>query len=85
MNTTTKNTICLWYDQDAQDAAHFYARRFPDSTVGAVQRAPSDFPGGKAGKVLTVQFTVCGIPCVGINGGRAFTQSEAFSFSNCHR
>lgn len=75
-----KNTICLWYDRDAEEAARFYARTFPDSTVGAVQRAPSDFPGGKAGQVLTVEFTVCGVPCLGINGGDAFKHSEAFSF-----
>jgi len=76
-----KNTICLWYDHDAEDAARFYARTFPDSKVGAVHRAPSDFPGGgKAGNVLTVEFTVCGIPCIGLNGGDAFKQSEAFSF-----
>jgi len=59
-----KNTICLWFDRDAEEAAHFYARTFPNSLVGAVQRAPSDFPGGKEGDVLTVEFTVCGVPCV---------------------
>ena len=75
-----KNTICLWYDRDAEEAARFYARTFPDSAVGAVHRAPSDFPGGKAGDVLTVEFTVCGVPCLGLNGGPAFRQSEAFSF-----
>ncbi|MEB3205175.1 MAG: VOC family protein [Candidatus Sericytochromatia bacterium] len=75
-----KNTICLWFDRDAEEAAHFYARTFPDSRVGAVQRAPSDFPGGKEGDVLTVAFTVCGVPCLGLNGGDAFRQSEAFSF-----
>jgi predicted 3-demethylubiquinone-9 3-methyltransferase (glyoxalase superfamily) len=75
-----KNTICLWYDDDAQEAAAFYARTFPDSTVGAVHRAPSDFPGGKAGDVLTVEFTVCGVPCIGLNGGDGFKHSEAFSF-----
>jgi predicted 3-demethylubiquinone-9 3-methyltransferase (glyoxalase superfamily) len=75
-----KNTICLWYDKDAEEAAKFYARTFPDSTVGAVHRAPDDFPGGQAGQVLTVEFTVCGIPCMGLNGGPAFKQSEAFSF-----
>ncbi len=75
-----KNTLCLWYDRDAEEAAHFYARTFPDSTVGAVQRAPADFPGGKAGQILTVEFTVCGVPCIGLNGGDAFKQSEAFSF-----
>jgi predicted 3-demethylubiquinone-9 3-methyltransferase (glyoxalase superfamily) len=75
-----KNTICLWYQRDAEEAAHFYARTFPDSKVGAVQRAPSDFPGGKEGNVLTVEFTVCGVACLGLNGGDAFKQSEAFSF-----
>ncbi|MFS2006886.1 VOC family protein [Duganella sp. CT11-25] len=75
-----KNTICLWYEHDAEEAAHFYARTFPDSTVGAVFRAPSDFPGGKADSVLTVDFTVCGVPCIGLNGGSAFKHSEAFSF-----
>ena len=76
-----KNTICLWYNHDAEDAARFYARTFPDSDVGAVQRAPSDFPGGgKAGAVLTVEFTLCGLPCVGLNGGDMFRHSEAFSF-----
>ncbi len=75
-----KNTICLWYDQDAEAAAHFYAETFPDSAVGAIHRAPSDFPGGKKGNVLTVDFTVCGVPCMGLNGGPIFKQSEAFSF-----
>jgi len=75
-----KNTICLWYDKDAEAAARFYAQTFPDSTVGAVHRAPGDFPGGKAGQVLTVEFTVLGIPCLGLNGGPVFKQSEAFSF-----
>ncbi|WP_229211547.1 MULTISPECIES: VOC family protein [unclassified Duganella] len=75
-----KNTLCLWYDHDAEEAAHFYARTFPDSKVGAVHRAPSDFPGGKADSVLTVEFTICGIPCIGLNGGKTFTHSEAFSF-----
>ena len=82
MPTTTmpKNTICLWYDKDAEEAARFYAQTFPDSAVGAVHRAPSDFPGGRAGDVLTVEFTVCGVPCLGLNGGPAFRQTEAFSF-----
>jgi len=75
-----KNTICLWFDKDALDAARFYAATFPDSEVGAVHKAPSDFPGGKMGDVLTVQFTVVGIPCFGINGGPIFKHSEAFSF-----
>ena len=75
-----KNTICLWYDKDAEAAARFYAATFPDSVVGAFFRAPSDYPSGKAGDVLTVEFTVCGVACVGLNGGPAFTHSEAFSF-----
>lgn len=75
-----KNTICLWFDKDAQDAAEFYAATFPDSSVKNIFRAPADFPGGKAGDVLTVEFTVCGIPCIGLNGGPIFKQSEAFSF-----
>jgi len=75
-----KNTICLWYDKDAEAAARFYAATFPDSAVGAVHRAPSDYPSGKKGDVLTVDFTVFGIPCLGLNGGPAFKQSEAFSF-----
>src|SRR5258708_22861733 len=76
-----KNTICLWYDHDAEEAARFYARTFPDSAVGAVRRAPSNFPGGKAGDVLTVEFTVCGVPCLGLNGGGAVLHSEGVSFS----
>jgi predicted 3-demethylubiquinone-9 3-methyltransferase (glyoxalase superfamily) len=76
-----KNTICLWYEKDAESAAAFYAATFPDSSVGAIHKAPSDFPDGKAGDVLTVGFTVCGIPCMGLNGGPAFKQSEAFSFA----
>ena len=75
-----KNTICLWYERDAEEAARFYARTFPDSAVGAVRQAPTDFPGGKAGDILTVEFTVCGVRCLAINGGDAFSQSEAFSF-----
>jgi 2-polyprenyl-6-hydroxyphenyl methylase/3-demethylubiquinone-9 3-methyltransferase len=67
--TQAKNTICLWYDKDAEEAANFYAATFPDSEVTAVHKAPGDFPGGKAGQVLTVEFTVFGIPCVGLNGG----------------
>lgn len=78
--TTTKNTICLWYDRAAEDAARFYAATFPDSEVRAVHRAPADYPSGKAGDVLTVEFTVFGIPCLGLNGGPAFRHSEAFSF-----
>ncbi len=75
-----KNTICIWYDRHAEAAARFYASVFPDSEVRAVHRAPGDYPSGKAGDVLTVDFTVCGIPCIGLNGGPAFRQSEAFSF-----
>jgi predicted 3-demethylubiquinone-9 3-methyltransferase (glyoxalase superfamily) len=80
MNTPAKNTICLWYDTDAEDAARFYAKTFPDSSVGAVFHAPGDSPSGKKGHVLTVEFTVMGIPCLGLNGGPMFKQSEAFSF-----
>ena len=80
MNPIARNTICLWYDKDAEDAARFYAATFPDSSVDAVLRAPGDYPSGKAGDVLTVQFTVLGIPCLGLNGGPAFRHSEAFSF-----
>jgi predicted 3-demethylubiquinone-9 3-methyltransferase (glyoxalase superfamily) len=76
----SKNTICLWFDRDAEEAARFYARTFPDSAVGAIMRAPGDFPSGQQGDVLTVEFTVCGTPCVGLNGGPAFKHSEAFSF-----
>ena len=75
-----KNTICLWYDHDAEGAARSYAQTFPDSKVGAVQRAPSDFPGGKAGDVLAVEFTVSGVPCMGLNGGDALKHIDAFSF-----
>jgi predicted 3-demethylubiquinone-9 3-methyltransferase (glyoxalase superfamily) len=77
---TPKTTICLWFEKDAESAASFYAETFPDSAVTAIHRAPGDFPGGHAGDVLTVHFTVCGIPCMGLNGGPAFRQSEAFSF-----
>lgn len=80
MNTKPKNTVCLWFEKDALAAAQFYAATFPDSSVGKVFYAPADFPDGKAGDVLTVEFTVCGIPCMGINGGPTFKQSEAFSF-----
>ena len=75
-----KNTICIWYDRGAEEAARFYAQTFPDSAVGAVHLAPADNPSGKAGDVITVDFTVCGVACVGLNGGPAFPQSEAFSF-----
>ena len=77
---TPKTTICLWYDGTAEDAANFYAKTFPDSAVQRVYRAPSDYPSGKKGDVLTVDFTVAGIPCMGLNGGPAFKHSEAFSF-----
>jgi len=77
---TSKNTICLWYDGDAVDAANFYATTFPDSTVGAVHHAPGDYPDGRQGDVLLVEFTVVGIPCIGLNGGPHFKHSEAFSF-----
>lgn len=80
MNTTPKNTICLWFDKDAEAAANFYAATFPDSAVENVFYAPSEFPGGEKGDALTVLFTVCGIPCMGLNGGPIFAQSEAFSF-----
>ena len=75
-----KNTICLWFNKDALDAARFYAATFPDTKVGAVHKAPGDYPSGKAGDVLMVEFTVMGIPCLGLNGGPAFSQNEAFSF-----
>ena len=77
---TPKNSICLWYDTDAEEAANFYARTFPDSRVIAVHKAPGDYPSGKQGDVITVEFTVMGIPCIGLNGGKAFSHSEAFSF-----
>jgi len=80
MTRPAKNTICLWYDRDAEAAARFYADTFPDSSVGAVLRAPGDFPSGKKGDVLTVEFTVLGIPCLGLNGGPMFKHNEAFSF-----
>ncbi len=80
MATPAKNTICLWYDGDAEEAARFYASVFPDSFVRAVHRAPADYPAGKQGDVLTVEFTVLGTPCLGLNGGPEFKHSEAFSF-----
>jgi 2-polyprenyl-6-hydroxyphenyl methylase/3-demethylubiquinone-9 3-methyltransferase len=80
MAKPAKNTVCLWYNGDAEDAARFYAATFPDSAVTAVHRAPGDFPGGTQGDVLTVEFTVLGVPCLGLNGGPAFPHSEAFSF-----
>lgn len=75
-----KNTICLWFDREAEQAARFYAETFPDSAVDEIVRAPADFPSGRAGDVLTVRFTVLGIPCLGLNGGPSFRHSEAFSF-----
>lgn len=77
---TRKNTICLWFDGDALDAAKFYATTFPDTTVDAIHHAPGDYPAGKQGDVITVEFTVMGIPCLGLNGGPEFKHSEAFSF-----
>src|SRR5262245_14786647 len=79
MRMTSKNTICLWYDNTALDAAQFYAGTFPDSSVGKIHRAPGDYPDGKQGNVLLVEFTVMGIPCVGLNGGPQFKHNEAFS------
>jgi 2-polyprenyl-6-hydroxyphenyl methylase/3-demethylubiquinone-9 3-methyltransferase len=75
-----KSVICLWFDGTAEDAARFYARTFPDSVVTAVHQAPGDYPAGKQGQVLTVEFTVLGIPCLGLNGGPIFKHNEAFSF-----
>lgn len=75
-----RNVICLWYDGTAEEAARFYAKTFPDSAVTAVNRAPGDFPSGKTGQVLTVEFSVLGVACLGLNGGPAFKHSEAFSF-----
>jgi 2-polyprenyl-6-hydroxyphenyl methylase/3-demethylubiquinone-9 3-methyltransferase len=74
------NVLCLWYDNAAEEAAKFYAKTFPDSAVTAIRHAPGDFPSGKQGQVLTVEFTVVGVPCIGLNGGPAFKHSEAFSF-----
>lgn len=80
MSKPAKNTICLWYNGDAEEAARFYAKTFPNSSVEAVHRAPGDFPSGKEGDALTVEFTVLGVPCLGLNGGPMFKHSEAFSF-----
>ena len=77
---TPRNTICLWYDNDALDAANFYAATFPDSAVGAIVHSPGDYPDGRQGDVLIVEFTVLGLPCIGMNGGPAIKHSEAFSF-----
>ncbi|MDZ7639801.1 MAG: VOC family protein [Bryobacterales bacterium] len=78
--TKPKNTICLWFEKDAEEAARFYAATFPDSEVTAIHKAPSDYPSGKKRDVLTVEFTVAGIPCLGLNGGTAYRHTEAFSF-----
>ena len=80
MKEPAKNTICIWFNDDAEEAARFYAETFPDSSVNAVHRAPGDYPSGKEGDVLTVDFTVMGIPCIGLNGGPTYKHSEAFSF-----
>src|SRR5687767_13371613 len=79
-NTASKVRICLWYDRNAEEAATFYARTFPNSTVGAIQKAPADYPNGKAGDAMVVEFSVMGIPCIGLNGGPIFKHNEAFSF-----
>jgi 2-polyprenyl-6-hydroxyphenyl methylase/3-demethylubiquinone-9 3-methyltransferase len=80
MADVAKNTICLWYDKDAEEAANFYAATFPNTSVDAVHRAPGDYPSGKQGDVITVNFTVMGIPCIGLNGGPEFKHNESFSF-----
>jgi 2-polyprenyl-6-hydroxyphenyl methylase/3-demethylubiquinone-9 3-methyltransferase len=80
MMKPARNTICLWFNRDAEEAARFYARTFPDSSVGAIHRAPADFPSGKEGDALMVEFTVMGIPCLGLNGGPGVQHNEAFSF-----
>ena len=80
MQQPAKNTVCLWYNGDAEEAARFYAQTFPDSSIEEVQRAPGDFPSGKKGDVLVVPFTVMGIPCIGLNGGPAFKHNASFSF-----
>ncbi|MES2760415.1 MAG: VOC family protein [Pseudomonadota bacterium] len=76
----SKNTVCLWFNGDAEEAAQFYAKTFPDSSVGSIMRAPGDFPAGKEGDALVVEFTVMGIPCIGLNGGPGITHNIAFSF-----
>ncbi|GGY79053.1 VOC family protein [Cellvibrio zantedeschiae] len=80
MATPAKNTICLWFNNDAEEAARFYAETFPNSSVGTLYYAPGDYPSGQKGNLLTVEFTVLGIPCIGLNGGPIFKHSEAFSF-----
>ena len=80
MMNISKNTICLWYDDDAEGAARFYAETFPDSSVGAINLAPGDYPSGKEGDVITVEFTVMGVACIGLNGGPGFQHNETFSF-----
>lgn len=80
MSKIAKNTICLWYDREAEEAARFYAQTFPDSKVRAIHYAPGDYPSGEQGDVLTVEFTVLGVPCLGLNGGPTFKHNEAFSF-----
>ncbi|MBK8177964.1 MAG: VOC family protein [Planctomycetes bacterium] len=80
MTKIAKNTICLWYEREAEEAARFYAKTFPNSSVGAVHRAPGEYPSGQQGDVLTVEFTVLGIPCLGLNGGPEFKHNESFSF-----
>lgn len=80
MDTLAKNTVCLWYDGDAEEAAQFYAQTFPNTFISAVHLAPGDFPSGKEGDVLTVEFSIMGIPCIGLNGGPVFKHNEAFSF-----
>ncbi|MBC6906101.1 VOC family protein [Saccharophagus sp. K07] len=77
---TPKNTICLWYDGDALEAATFYSKTFPDSSLGKIYRAPGDYPAGKQGDILMVEFTVAGVPCIGLNGGPGVAHSQAFSF-----
>ncbi|MCW5945695.1 MAG: VOC family protein [Fimbriimonadales bacterium] len=77
---SAKNTVCLWYDRDAEEAANFYAKTFPNSSVEQVDRAPADYPAGKEGDAILVHFNVMGIPCIGLNGGPTFKHCEAFSF-----